>query len=137
LLVGVPLAADQLTTHRGSGQPTIQPGGLEGGIGLYVVLDDVLDVLQQAGQVKLSRLASAAAEGIDTRHAGASFLERFADGVASPAEELATLPLSQSEGFDGVRDVSASPRSHRQRLCGTDDQITHFRSNVHTNPSCP
>ena len=45
--VGVALAADQLATDLRCGQAAVPAGGAEGGVGLDVVGDEVLDVVEQ------------------------------------------------------------------------------------------
>src|SRR3954467_8488284 len=64
LLVGVALAVDQLTPDLGGGKPAVEAGGAEGRVGLDVVLDDILDVLEQAGQMELDRLAAPTGGGV-------------------------------------------------------------------------
>src|SRR6266851_3190233 len=56
-----------------------------------VVLDDVLDVVEQPRQVEFGGLAAAAGEGVQAGDAATVLLERFAEGVASPAKQTLGL----------------------------------------------
>ena len=49
LLVGVGAAFDELLADFGGRQTTIQAGGLEGGVGLKMVLDQAAKVVEQMG----------------------------------------------------------------------------------------
>src|SRR5947209_11763890 len=100
-----------------------------------MVLHDVLAVLQQSRQVRFGGLAATAAEGVQTGHAGLAFTQGFADGVASPAEQLLRLSLTETKRIERVGHVAASLCSQGQPLCGADDQVTHLWSKVHVNPS--
>ena len=50
VLVGVALAVDQLLADLGGGQAAVQAGGLEGRVGLEVVLDEIADVGEEGGR---------------------------------------------------------------------------------------
>src|SRR4051812_34316355 len=58
LLVGVALASDELLADLGCRQAAIQPGGLEGGVGLEIVLHQIAEIRKEMGQVELGRLAT-------------------------------------------------------------------------------
>src|SRR5438477_505642 len=75
-----------LCADRGGRQPAVQPGGLEGRVGLEVVGDDVADVLEEGRQMHLRRLAAAGGEVVNARDPGVQLVQRLADGVTGPAE---------------------------------------------------
>src|SRR6516162_9510791 len=107
LLGGVALALDQLLMDVGGGQAAILARGLEGGIGLGVVGDDVLDVVEQPGQPDLGGLA-AARGGVGADDAGVPLVQGLADGIAAPAEELLGAALAEAQASDGVGDKAAA-----------------------------
>ena len=91
----------------GGGQAAILARGLEGGIGLGVVGDDVLDVVEQPGQPDLGGLA-AARGGVGADDAGVPLVQGLADGIAAPAEELLGAALAEAQASDGVGDKAAA-----------------------------
>src|SRR5205823_12518619 len=93
LLVGVAAARDQLLADLGGRQATIQAGGLEGGVGLKMVLDETAQVIEQIGQSDFHRLAPAEAEGIGASQARAELVTGLAERVAAPAEETGGFAL--------------------------------------------
>jgi hypothetical protein len=135
LLVGVALAVDQLAAHLRGGQPAIQAGGAEGGVGLHVILDDVLDVRQQAGQVVLDRLAAPGGGGVQAGQPGAALVQGLAQGVPPPAEEQVRPALSQPQGADGIGHVAAPGGPPREAIGGATNQVNHFGGKIHDNPS--
>jgi hypothetical protein len=136
LLVGVALAGDQLAADLGGGQAAIQAGGPESRVGLDVVLDEVRDVVEEAGEVALDGFASATGSGVLAGDAGAAFVEGLAEGLACPAEEELGLALPQAEGSDGVGQVAAAGRTPREGRGGTPNQVNDFGSKIHGRASC-
>ena len=69
-LVDIALAFDELLADLGCRQAAIQPGGLEGGVGLEIVLNQIAEILKEMGQVELGRLATTSREVVRTGDAG-------------------------------------------------------------------
>ena len=108
----------------GADKPAIQPGGLEGGVGLEVVRDKIADVLEEVGQVELGRLAAAGGEVVHAGDAGVQLMQGLAKGVASPAELPFGLPLAQAERLDRFR--------HERAAAGHRGTPPPFSSTRHT-----
>src|SRR6516162_4291920 len=102
LLVGVAAALDQLLADLGGRQATIQAGGLEGGVGLKMVLDQAAQVIEEMGQSEFNRLAPAQAEGVGASQTRAEFVTGLAEGVAAPAEETSGFALPELELVEGI-----------------------------------
>src|SRR5262249_24440766 len=86
LLGGIAAARDQLPADLGGRQATIQAGGLEGGVGLKMVLDQAAQVVEEMGQVELDRLAAAHAKGIGAGEARAPLVAGLAKRIPVAAE---------------------------------------------------
>jgi hypothetical protein len=99
LLVGIPLARDELLADFGRRQPAIQPGGLEGGVGLEVFGDEIAHMLEEVGQVEFAGLATAGGEVVEAGDAGVQLMQGLADGIVSPTQLALGLPLAQAEGL--------------------------------------
>jgi hypothetical protein len=133
LRLGVALALDQLAADLGGGEPAIQPGSLQGGVGLAVVLSQGPDVLQEVGQVVLGGLAAAAAGG-GAGDAAALLMEGLADGVAAPAEEAVGLALAEAQVRHGAGDVAAALGAD-EGVRGPLDVLAHRRAQFHGSAS--
>jgi hypothetical protein len=82
LLGGIALAADQLRADFGGRRPAIQACGLEGRIGLELVVDEIANIVQKAGESDLDRLASPCGEIVEAGDAGVEFMQALAHGIA-------------------------------------------------------
>src|SRR5262249_14264773 len=122
LLVGVAPAFDQLLADLGGREATIQAGGLEGGVGLKMILDQTAKVVEEIGQMELHRLGSAPAESIGTSEARAHLVTGLAEGVAAPAKETSGFALAELELVESVGHETAPLRS-RERLGRFEQQV--------------
>ena len=64
MLVGVALGREQLLADFGGTDAGEEPLGLELGVGLALAIDDVLDILEQVGQVVFDGPTPSSSEGI-------------------------------------------------------------------------
>ena len=136
LIVGVALAGDELSADFRGGQTAIQAGGAESRVGLDVVLDKIADIVEQAGEMELDRLASATGGGILASDPGTAFLQGLAKGIASPAEQEEGLALPQTKCGHGVGHVTAAGWPPGKTVSGTTNQVSYFRSKFHDITSC-
>ena len=133
--VGIALAVDQLLADLRGGHPAIQACGLEGRVGLEVVVDEVADVVQEVGQVDLDGLASPGGEVVEAGDAGVEFMQSLAHGIACPAQVDGRLPLTEVEGLDRLgHEPSASGTVEGIR--GLHQPRTHRRTQSHSATSC-
>src|SRR5207248_1853849 len=102
-----------------------------------VVLDEVLDVVEQAGQVELDGLTSAAGGGVLAGDAGAALVQGLADGVPAPTEQEVGLTLPQAKGLHGIRHVAAACWPPGEGVGGSPNQVNHFGSKIHRTTSYP
>jgi hypothetical protein len=126
LLVGVPLAVDQLAADLGGTDPGEEAVGLELGVGLTVPVGDLPDVVEQAGEPLLGPLAAAAREGIDAGHAAVQLVGPLADGAPSPAQVLLGPALpAPAHRPDGLGHVQP-PSGAFEFLGGVDEHGDHL-----------
>jgi hypothetical protein len=119
-----------LLADLGGRQAAIQPGGLEGGIGLEIVLNQIAEILKEMGQVELGRLTTASREVVRTGDAGVQLMLRLANRIPSPTQFAFGLPLAQAKRLDRFRDESPA-LSTVERLCRSLQQDTHRRGQFH------
>lgn len=126
LVVGVPLAVDQLATDLGGADAGEQPVGLELGVGLAVGVGDLPDVIPEAGQPLLGPLAATARRGIDAGHAAVQLVGPLADGAPSPAQVFLGPALpAPAHRPDGLGHEQ-SPPGPFEFLGGVDEDGDHL-----------
>jgi hypothetical protein len=135
LCIGVALAGDKLAPHLRGSQATIQPGSTEGGIGLDVICDEVANVVEQMWRMELDGFASAAGGGVLAGDASTPFVQGFAEGIATPAEEELGLSLSQVERSNGIGHVASACWAPWEGVGSTTNQGNSFGSQIHGNIS--
>ena len=89
---------------------------------MEVILDEVLDVLEQAWQVELGGLAATAGKGVQAGNAGTLLLEGFAERVAPPAKQALGLTLAQGQSLQGLGHVATARGADLERARGLLDE---------------
>jgi hypothetical protein len=133
LLICIAFSFDELRADRGRREAAIQPCGLEGGVGLEMISDQIAEILNEMGQVDLGGLAAPSGEVVPTRDAGVPFMLRLANGITRPTQLPFGLPLAQAEGFDRFRHETPAPGTV-ERLCRFLQQGTHSRRQIQLPP---
>jgi hypothetical protein len=135
LLGGVAFAVGKLLADFGRGQTTIQARGLEGRVGLEMVLNKITNIRKKVGQVDLHGLTATCGAIVQAEDPRTQLMLSFTDSIASPAKLPLSLTLAEVERLDRFRH-EPSAFAAMERPCRFRQQGTHCWSQFHCDTSC-